>query len=183
MSYFKRFGSSEIPSSRASRKDARPGRARTDSHRGIGEHPAMRGRRCFRRARDAASLAEMVTVTAYQEISRRRRRLLLGLDGTYGIGPCNRGRRSPGSVSAGLPARCCGRSFGPSRPKPTSRRATVSEPAADATPAKPAKVAPPHWRRDRGPPTGSLREELSELVEDDPETAANILRNWIGQVS
>ncbi|OHB84488.1 MAG: hypothetical protein A2V98_19045 [Planctomycetes bacterium RBG_16_64_12] len=27
---------------------------------------------------------------------------------------------------------------------------------------------------------GSLRDELSELVNEDPETAANILRNWIG---
>ena len=28
----------------------------------------------------------------------------------------------------------------------------------------------------------SLRDELSELVEDDPEAAANVLRSWIGQV-
>ena len=26
----------------------------------------------------------------------------------------------------------------------------------------------------------SLRDELSELVQEDPDTAANILRNWIG---
>ena len=32
------------------------------------------------------------------------------------------------------------------------------------------------------PPAPSFREELSAMVEDDPETAANILRNWIGQV-
>jgi flagellar M-ring protein FliF len=29
----------------------------------------------------------------------------------------------------------------------------------------------------------SLRDELSELVKDDPDSAANILRSWIGQVS
>jgi flagellar biosynthesis/type III secretory pathway M-ring protein FliF/YscJ len=60
---------------------------------------------------------------------------------------------------------------------------TVFETAADAAPAKTAKVAPPHWRRDTGVADRPLREELSELVEEDPETAANILRNWIGQVS
>jgi flagellar biosynthesis/type III secretory pathway M-ring protein FliF/YscJ len=27
----------------------------------------------------------------------------------------------------------------------------------------------------------SFREELSAIVEDDPETAANVLRSWIGQ--
>ena len=50
-------------------------------------------------------------------------------------------------------------------------------------PATPAKVAPPHWRRARRAADRPLREELSELVEEDPETAANILRKWIGQVS
>ena len=46
-----------------------------------------------------------------------------------------------------------------------------------------ASVVPaPHWKRT---PTAdrSVREELSQLVDDDPEAAANILRNWIGQAS
>ena len=29
----------------------------------------------------------------------------------------------------------------------------------------------------------SLRDELSDLVKEDPDAAANILRTWIGQVS
>ncbi len=46
-----------------------------------------------------------------------------------------------------------------------------------------ASVVPaPHWKpaetADR-----SVREELSQLVDDDPDAAANILRNWIGQAS
>ena len=48
---------------------------------------------------------------------------------------------------------------------------------------KKGQPPPPHWRRDPGAVDRSLREELSELVEADPETAANILRNWIGQMS
>jgi flagellar M-ring protein FliF len=53
----------------------------------------------------------------------------------------------------------------------------VDEPAADQS----AVIPPPHARRfhNAGP---SARDELSELVEDDPDAAANILRNWIGQV-
>ena len=36
-----------------------------------------------------------------------------------------------------------------------------------------------HDAHNAGP---SSRDELSELVEDDPEAAANVLRSWIGQV-
>ena len=47
-----------------------------------------------------------------------------------------------------------------------------------------AAVPPPHARgfydaQNAGP---VLRDELSELVEDDPEAAANVLRSWIGKV-
>jgi flagellar M-ring protein FliF len=44
-----------------------------------------------------------------------------------------------------------------------------------------ARIPPPHARRfsDAGAP---LREELSELVETDPDAAVNVLRNWIGPV-
>ncbi len=50
---------------------------------------------------------------------------------------------------------------------------------ADLVDDKPAEVPPPHARRfyTAG---ASLRDELSELVEDDPDAAANVLRNWIG---
>jgi flagellar biosynthesis/type III secretory pathway M-ring protein FliF/YscJ len=70
-----------------------------------------------------------------------------------------------------------------------ARSAETDEPAASrgaapaAPPARTAAVAPPHWRRDAPVADRSLREEISNLVEEDPEAAANILRNWIGQVS
>ena len=50
-----------------------------------------------------------------------------------------------------------------------------------------AVIPPPHargfYKADSAHDTRpSPRDELSELVEDDPEAAANVLRNWIGQV-
>lgn len=54
---------------------------------------------------------------------------------------------------------------------------TIREPAASAP------LAAPHWRRRVEADDRSIRRELSALVEDDPETAASILRNWIGQVN
>lgn len=59
----------------------------------------------------------------------------------------------------------------------------VAAPIVEPIPAKSAKVAPPHWRRHVNAADRSICEELSEMVEEDPETAANILRKWIGQVS
>lgn len=62
------------------------------------------------------------------------------------------------------------------------RSPAVETPTPSAAQAmhSPTAVPPPHRRRpiavDR-----SLREELSVVVEEDPEAAANILRNWIGQ--
>ena len=85
----------------------------------------------------------------------------------------------------GLSARCCGRSSGPNRPRPTSRRCRrlpsrppMRRPTKTGQ-SRAAALAP----RSRAVADRPLREELSELVEEDPETAANILRNWIGQVS
>jgi len=51
----------------------------------------------------------------------------------------------------------------------------LAEPAEEITP----EVAPPRLRRftGHGP---SLRDELSHLVQEDPEAAANVLRTWIG---
>jgi flagellar biosynthesis/type III secretory pathway M-ring protein FliF/YscJ len=46
--------------------------------------------------------------------------------------------------------------------------------------AAPAAVARPHWQRPSAAER-SIREEISALVEKDPETAANVLRNWIDQ--
>jgi flagellar M-ring protein FliF len=62
--------------------------------------------------------------------------------------------------------------------------AAMATTAVDAAPAKLANsVAGPHWRRPVAAAGKPLREELSKMVEDDPEAAANILRKWIGQTS
>jgi flagellar M-ring protein FliF len=67
---------------------------------------------------------------------------------------------------------------------------TASEPAEAAESSatdqpeskQAAEIPPPHARRfhSTGP---SLHDELSEMVERDPDAAANVLRSWIGQVS
>ena len=59
---------------------------------------------------------------------------------------------------------------------PSRRKTTLGSRLARSAPA----LAPA--RRHGSPPT-LLRRQLSELVEADPETAAGILRNWIGQAS
>lgn len=60
---------------------------------------------------------------------------------------------------------------------------TFSTPPSEKPATKTATLPPPHWRHHAGAADRSLRDELSELVEADPETAASILRNWIGQTS
>ena len=44
-----------------------------------------------------------------------------------------------------------------------------------------SRVPPPHTRRFHSP-NAPMREELSQLVETDPNAAINVLRNWIGPV-
>jgi flagellar biosynthesis/type III secretory pathway M-ring protein FliF/YscJ len=46
----------------------------------------------------------------------------------------------------------------------------------------PSAVPAPHAERFFEQPNTSLREELSQWIEDDPDAAANVLRSWIGQV-
>jgi flagellar biosynthesis/type III secretory pathway M-ring protein FliF/YscJ len=55
-----------------------------------------------------------------------------------------------------------------------SRNARIDEPA----PAKPTSAF-----HERIATTNSLRGELAEMVREDPDVAANILRNWIGNSS
>ena len=64
-----------------------------------------------------------------------------------------------------------------------SARVTASESEASKGSEEPAEAtAARRLRRMTG--TGpSLRDELSELVKEDPDSAANVLRSWIGQVS
>jgi flagellar biosynthesis/type III secretory pathway M-ring protein FliF/YscJ len=49
-----------------------------------------------------------------------------------------------------------------------------------AAAAKPGRAPPPHWRRPSPVAVAPPSEELSKLIQDDPEAAASILRNWIG---
>jgi flagellar M-ring protein FliF len=57
--------------------------------------------------------------------------------------------------------------------------APAEEPAESASESSPDKASPSRLRRftGHGP---SLRDELSQLVQEDPEAAANVLRTWIG---
>ena len=48
-------------------------------------------------------------------------------------------------------------------------------------PEQPAAAPRLRRRRSKGGP--SLRDELVEIVRDDPDAAANILRNWIGSAN
>lgn len=67
-----------------------------------------------------------------------------------------------------------------------AKQTTASMPAdgVDAPARSRASTVPaPHWTRRTDPSDRSPSEELSELVDEDPEAAANILRNWIGQAS
>jgi flagellar biosynthesis/type III secretory pathway M-ring protein FliF/YscJ len=133
------------------------------------------------RATNVAGQANVVTVTTYQEISA-----------TLPSVPAWSGDawnwivqwwKVVASVGFALVCLLMLRSMVSGRSAETEEEAisTVPPPPAGKTSAKTATVAPPHWRRDAGAVDRSLREELSELVEADPETAANILRNWIGQ--
>ena len=56
----------------------------------------------------------------------------------------------------------------------TATTATESETAEEKPPPEPAAAVPGSGR--------SLRDELSEIVQEDPDAAANILRSWIGHV-
>ena len=63
----------------------------------------------------------------------------------------------------------------------TVQMRVAAEPEA-RTRESPESVAARRLRRLTGGGP-SLRDELSELVKEDPDAAANILRSWIGQVT
>jgi flagellar biosynthesis/type III secretory pathway M-ring protein FliF/YscJ len=70
------------------------------------------------------------------------------------------------------------------RPAAGKEQKTLGAGSSDGTAgARPGVAPPPHWPRQSRAAGPSPSEELSALVEEDPETAANILRNWIGQAS
>jgi len=135
------------------------------------------------RAKGAASLADTVTVTAYQEVPATPPSApALSWNAWNWV---VQSWETFAWIGFALVCLLVLRSLVWTKPTEADEPAisTVSEPVAAASPAKIATVAPPHWRRDAGVADRSLREEISNLVEEDPETAANILRNWIGQVS
>lgn len=70
-------------------------------------------------------------------------------------------------------------------PRPKAAAVSFSELVGDETrdmvEHRPATIPAPHARRFQQSRSGA-REELSAIVEEDPDTAANVLRSWIGQV-
>jgi flagellar M-ring protein FliF len=61
-------------------------------------------------------------------------------------------------------------------------RGTAAEPKSEKSEEPVEATAARRLRRMTG--TGpSLRDELSDLVKEDPDSAANILRTWIGQAN
>jgi flagellar M-ring protein FliF len=73
-----------------------------------------------------------------------------------------------------------GRTFKSGAGWQSASTSAAAEPAEDDAWQQASRVPPPHWRRPADP---VIHRQLSELVEADPETAAGILRNWIGQAS
>jgi flagellar M-ring protein FliF len=133
-------------------------------------------------ARNGATLAEMVTVTPFAEIPSAVPSVAFRDD------LLNWAVQSWRTLAAaGIAVVCLFGLWLIARAKPANADQAAApaadDVAVDATPPTPAKVAAPHWRRPAPPADRPIREELSKLVEDDPETAANILRKWIGQVS
>ena len=67
-------------------------------------------------------------------------------------------------------------------PAAVSMRVTGAEPKSEEETVVEATAAR-RLRRMSGGSGPSLRDELSELVKEDPDSAANVLRSWIGQVT
>ena len=88
------------------------------------------------------------------------------------------GAVQPGHVAVDAPQRA-----GPAAESAAvSMRVTAAEPKPEESEEPVEATAARRLRRMTG--TGpSLRDELSELVKEDPDAAANILRSWIGQVN
>ena len=72
------------------------------------------------------------------------------------------------------------RSVPPPSPPPELNLSAAGETADEASDAEAEQKANRLKRRQGGQ---SLREELVEIVREDPDTAANILRGWIGNAS
>jgi flagellar biosynthesis/type III secretory pathway M-ring protein FliF/YscJ len=126
----------------------------------------------------AANPSNSVTVTTFQEIDRP------GHD-TASAGWNRETLKALAPACAAIAAiglvLLCWKAWRPTADRQTAAakgRATASA----AAEAGRSPVGPPHWRRDAGSDRRSPGEELSALVADDPDAAANILRNWIGQV-
>jgi flagellar M-ring protein FliF len=131
---------------------------------------------------DKPNVADMVTVTSFEEISASTPAFIFPDD------VLNWARQSWKTLAAVGAALICLLGLwliARSKPAKADVPATPTPVAPVAVQASPphAKVAAPHWRRPATTAEEPVREELSKLVENDPEAAANILRKWIGQVS
>ena len=135
----------------------------------------------------AAKAAELVTVTTFQDIpvaeppapGFQQERAELGAAVVEDVGHDRLGvDQSAGIAVDGPRAAICGRGrAGGRRRAPTVGRRRMAGQAT--TGGHPSSARPRLLRR---PDAGRSRDELSELVEDDPEAAANVLRSWIGHV-
>ena len=133
-------------------------------------------------AESLAKAAELVTVTTFQDIPLQEppapdfsQVVLLWLRQSW---------QTLGMIALALIGLMMLRSIVRSAPAAPSQpsSAATSQRLDQVSGDEPASVPPPHGRRFRQP-AAPLHDELSGLVEEDPDAAAHVLRNWIGQVS
>jgi flagellar biosynthesis/type III secretory pathway M-ring protein FliF/YscJ len=131
---------------------------------------------------NGASLAETVTVTPFVEISTAPPTVSVADDALAWAAESWRPLAGVGIALICFVGLWWITRAGPAKAERPTTRAPV-EPAVAAAVSTPAPIAAPHWRRPAKAADEPARDELSKMVEDNPEMAANILRKWIGQAS
>ncbi len=136
-------------------------------------------------AADTTSPADSVTVTTFQDVPDKEQQAT-GL-GRIALNWISQQWIALGWIALGLAGLLALRSIvragvGAARAADADKTATRLVGAARSN-APSSHIPPPHWRRPAKPAETPLHEELSQLVENDPEKAASILRHWIGQVN
>lgn len=100
----------------------------------------------------------------------------------FGLGPAWGAAVLLGFALIGLLAfRSIGRGKSPDAARPGTLK-LAGEGGYSARPA-PSAVPAPHWPLTDDAAGRSTVEELSRMIEETPDAAANVLRNWIGQAS
>ncbi len=129
----------------------------------------------------AARATELVTVTAFADVAPDNRPIPTLRENL--LSWARNSWRMLGIIALAMTALLTLRSMFARRPAVAEANATPDVAGADAPEAiaQAPRVPRPHARRFHEA-SRSTRDELSELIEHDPDTAANVLRNWIGQV-